>query len=373
MMKQLGSKEGLSTWMLAALLLVISVGSLFIGAIEIDPGTLLGGGENLEFKIFLLGRIPRLLAILCTGAGMSVAGLIMQQLCMNKFVSPTTGATIQSAQFGIALSMIFAPAMGLGMRTLFAFALAVTGTLLFVFFVQRIQVKDVVLVPLVGIMFGNIIGGVTSFLAYRWEITQQLSTYFSGSFALILKGNYELVYLVLPLVILAFFYANHFNIVGMGQEFSKNLGVNYKFVLVLGLTIASVITASVIVIVGQISYIGLIVPNLVSLLKGDKIRGTLIDTALSGALFVLVCDMIARVVIAPYEIPMELVVGIVGSVVFAGMLFYRLRYGRRAICLRRCKRTGPLCGAQCGKRCQGQCEDQVCCENKAGREETVNG
>lgn len=319
------------TIILICLLGVLSVISLFMGAIDIDAASLLAGGNEMELKIFLLGRVPRLLAILCTGVGMSVAGLIMQQLCMNKFVSPTTGATIQSAQFGIALAMTFFPTMGLWVRTVFAFALAVAGTLLFVFFVQRIKVKDTVLVPLIGIMFGNIIGGVTSFISYQAEITQQLSTYFSGSFSLIIRGNYELVYLVLPLVVIAFIYATHFNIVGMGQEFSKNLGVNYNFILILGLSIAAVITASVIVIVGQISYIGLIIPNIVALFKGDKIRGTLIDTALFGALFVLVCDMIARTVIAPYEIPIELVVGIVGSVIFIIMLFYKLKNGKKAI------------------------------------------
>ena len=186
------------------LLIILSIGSLFIGAIDIDPGTLISGKDPMALRIFLSGRIPRLLAILCTGVGMSVSGLIMQQLCRNKFVSPTTGATIQSAQLGIVLSMVFVPAMGLGMRTIFAFVMAIAGTLLFVFFVQRIKVKDAVLVPLIGIMFGNIIGGCTNFLAYQWEVTQQLSTYFSGSFALILKGNYELVYLVFPLVIIAF-------------------------------------------------------------------------------------------------------------------------------------------------------------------------
>lgn len=331
MIKKMCSRSWFSTVILAVLLVIFSILSLFVGAIDIDINTLLSGGEGIELKIFLLGRIPRLLAILCTGVGMSVAGLIMQQLCMNKFVSPTTGATIQSAQFGIALSMVFLPTMGLGMRTIFAFVLAIAGTLAFVFFIQRIKVKDAVLVPLVGIMFGNIIGGITNFVAYQAEITQQLSTYFSGSFALILKGNYELVYLVLPLVVIAFIYANHFNIVGMGQDFSKNLGVNYNFILILGLSISAVITASVIVIVGQISYIGLIVPNLVTLFKGDKIRGTLFDTALFGALFVLICDIIARALIRPYEIPIELVAGIIGSIIFIIMLFYKLKHGKKAI------------------------------------------
>lgn len=317
--------------MLLCIIVATSFISLFVGATEINIATLLDGGDTMALKIFLLARVPRLLAILCTGVGMSVAGLIMQQLCMNKFVSPTTGATIQSAQFGIALAMIFFPTMGLGIRTVFAFAMAIAGTLMFVFFVQSIKVKDTVLVPLVGIMFGNIIGGVTNFLAFQSEINQQLSTYFSGSFSLIIQGNYELVYFVVPLVIVAFIYANHFNIVGMGQEFSKNLGVNYNLILIMGLSIAAVITASVIVVVGQISYIGLIIPNIVAIFKGDKIRGTLVDTALFGALFVLICDMIARTIIMPYEIPIELVVGIVGSVIFIIMLFYKLKHGKKAI------------------------------------------
>lgn len=310
-------KKQFSTILLGTLLLVLSVLSLLIGAMEIDP------------KILLLSRIPRLLAILCTGIGMSVAGLIMQQLCMNKFVSPSTGATIQSAQFGILLSLVFFPAVGLWGRVLLSFGMAILGTWSFIWFIQRIQFKNTVLVPLVGIMFGNVLGGIISFIAYKYEVTQQLSTYFVGSFSLIIKGNYELVWLVVPLVILAFVFANYFNIVGIGKDFSQNLGVNYKLVLFLGLTIASMITASVITVVGQISYIGLIVPNIVAMFKGDKIKGTLVDTALLGALFVLISDMIARSVIMPYELPIELIAGIIGSVLFIGMLMYKLNRGRR--------------------------------------------
>lgn len=133
------------------------------------------------------------------------------------------------------------------------------------------------------------------------------------------------------LVILAFIFANHFNIVGMGKDFSKNLGVPYNLVLFAGLTIAAMITASIIVVVGSISYIGLIVPNVVAMFKGDKIRGTLVDTALFGALFVLVCDIIGRVIIMPYELPIELIVGILGSLIFVALLIYRLKHGRKIV------------------------------------------
>ena len=291
----------------------------------------LAAGDLKQLEILLVSRLPRLLAILCTGVGMSVAGLIMQQLCMNKFVSPTTGATISSAQFGILLALLFLPGSTLWGRAVFAFVTATLGTWIFVWFIQRIQFKDVVMVPLVGIMFGNVVGGITNYLSYKYEMTQALSSWTVGHFSLVLRGRYEIVYLVVPLVVLAFIFANHFNIVGMGKDFSKNLGVHYNLVLFMGLTIAAMITASVIVVVGSISYIGLIVPNVVAMFKGDKIRGTLIDTALFGAIFVLVCDMLGRVLIYPYELPIELIVGILGSILFIGLLFYRLKHGRKAL------------------------------------------
>lgn len=324
-------KKYRSTVFLGTVLIILSVCSLFLGVTDVNLSTLFSDDAGMELKIFLLARIPRLLAILCTGVGMSVSGLIMQQLCMNKFVSPSTGATIQSAQFGILLSLVCLPSLGLWGRVLLAFAMAILGTWIFIWFIQRIQFKNTVMVPLIGIMFGNVLGGITSFIAYKYEVTQQLSTYFVGSFALTIKGNYELVWLAVPLVILAFIFANYFNIVGMGKDFSQNLGINYKIVLFLGLSIASVITASVVTVVGQISYIGLIIPNAVVMFKGDKIKGTLIDTALTGALFVLVCDMVARSVIRPYELPIELIVGIIGSFLFIGMLIYKMNHGKKSI------------------------------------------
>ena len=319
-----------STIVLSVLLLVLSCCSLFVGVIDLTPAELLAGNFE-QMEVFLISRLPRLLAILCTGIGMSVAGLIMQQLCSNKFVSPATGATISSAQFGILLALLFMPASTLWSRAIFAFATAILGTWIFVWFIQRIQFKDVVMVPLVGIMFGNVIGGITNYLAYKYEMTQALSSWLVGHFSLVLKGRYEIVWLTVPLVVLAFLFANHFNIVGLGKDFSKNLGVPYNLVLFSGLTIAAMITASIVVVVGSISYIGLIVPNVVAMYKGDKIRGTLVDTALFGAIFVLVCDMIGRIVIAPYELPIELIVGILGSLIFIALLFYRLKHGRKAI------------------------------------------
>ena len=323
------------TVLLIILLCILSFISLFIGVTDIRIQDILGG-DTKQLQMLFISRLPRLLAILCTGVGMSVAGLLMQKLCMNKFVSPTTGATISSAQLGILIALLFFPASTLWERTFFAFLAAMVGTWIFVYFIQKIQFKDVIMVPLVGIMFGNIIGGITNYLAYRYEMTQAnqaLSSWLVGHFSLVIRGRYEIVFFIVPLVFLAFIYANHFNIVGMGKNFSKNLGINYNFVMFGGLSIAAMITASIVVIVGSISYIGLIVPNLVAMIKGDKIRGTLIDTAVFGALFVLICDMFGRVIIYPYELPIELIIGVLGSLIFIGLLFYRLRNGNKSISL----------------------------------------
>ena len=324
------------------MLLILSAVSLFVGVIDIDVQSLISGDSEKWF-IFLASRLPRLLAILCTGMGMSVAGLIMQQLCMNKFVSPTTGTTISSAKLGILIAPVFMPASTLWSRALFSFLFALLGTWIFVWFIQRIQFKDTIMVPLIGIMMSNIIGGVTNFVAYRYDMNQALSAWEVGHFSAVLRGRYEIVYLVVPLLVLAFIFSNHFNIVGMGKDFASNLGVHYKSVLFMGLTIAAAITASIVVVVGSVSYIGLIIPNIIAMFKGDKIRGSLIDTALAGALYVLVCDVIARMVIHPYELPIALISGIIGSVLFIGLLFRKLKHGRKAI------RLGSASDAPCGQ------------------------
>lgn len=301
--------------------------SLFTGVIQLDLKSLIAHDFD-QLHILIVSRLPRLLAVVCTGAGMSAAGLIMQQLCANKFVSPSTGATLVSAQLGILLAMIFLPASTLLQKTAFAFVSAIVGTLLFVLMMQKVKFKEVIMVPLLGIMFGNIIGGVTDFLAYKYDMVQAMSSWLVGDFSLVLKGRYEIVFLVVPLIILAFVYANHFNIIGMGENFSKNLGVHYRWMLILGLSIAALISASVVVTVGSIPYIGLIVPNLIAIYKGDRLRGSLLDTCLFGASFVLFCDILGRIINAPYEIPVNLTVGVLGSLLFIFMIFRRLGYSK---------------------------------------------
>lgn len=303
-------------------LIVLSYISLFLGAKDITLIDIFTKDQD-KLMVFMISRVPRLISILVAGMGMSIAGLIMQQISKNKFVSPTTGATIDAAQFGIVVCMLFMPKASMFSKTIVAFIFSLIGTFMFMKILGKIQFKNVIFVPLVGIMFGNIIGSMTDFIAYKYNLTQNVGAWMQGDFSMILKGNYEILYITIPMIIIAYAYANRFTIAGMGEDFATNLGLNYKKVVNLGLVIVALVTVCVVVTAGSIPYIGLIVPNIVSLYRGDNIKENIWHTGLFGAVFVLACDIFGRLVIYPYEITIGLTVGVMGSIIFLYLLLRR--------------------------------------------------
>ncbi|TWT04204.1 ABC transporter permease [Planococcus sp. CPCC 101016] len=306
-------------------LIILSIVSLFVGVSSISIIDLLDF-QSEETQIFLISRLPRLVAILLAGAGMSMAGLIMQQLSRNKFVSPTTAGTLDATRLGILVSMLlFANASMLEKMTV-AFAFALAGTFLFMQILNRIKFKDAIFIPLVGLMFGNILSSITTFFAYRADVIQNMSAWLQGDFSMVMKGSYELLYISVPVFIIAYLYANRFTVAGMGEDFSKNLGMKYRSVVNIGLVLVALITATVVLTVGVIPFLGLIIPNIVSIFKGDHLQKTLPHTAMLGAIFLLVCDILGRVLIYPYEISISLMVGVIGSFIFLFLLFRRKAY-----------------------------------------------
>ena len=303
----------------------LSLVSIFLGAKNINIVDILSGNKY-AIHLMIVSRFPRLLSILMAGSAMSICGLIMQQISQNKFVSPTTGATIDSAQLGIVIAMVLIPGATTMQKAMVSFVFALAGTLIFMTFLRNLKVKNVIFVPLVGIMFGNIIGSITTYIGYEFEIMQNVGSWMQGNFSMILKGNYELLYLAIPLMILAFIFAHKFTVAGMGEDFATNLGLDYKKIVNLGLVIVSIVTVCVVITAGEIPYIGLIVPNIVSLYKGDNVHENIWDTALFGSIFVLVCDIAARVIIYPYELSVGLTVGVIGSAIFLYLIFRRKSY-----------------------------------------------
>lgn len=312
-------------YVLLALLTILTVCSLFIGVSSVHITALFHLNEN-QLNVLFASRIPRTVSILIAGSTLALAGLIMQQMMQNKFVSPTTAGTMEWAKLGILISLIFFPTEHILLKLLFAVLLSVAGTFLFVQMVHRIRFKDVIFVPLIGIMLGGIVSSFTTFIALKTNAVQSLGNWMTGNFAVITSGRYEVLYLSIPLLILTYVFANQFTIAGMGRDFSKNLGVNYDVIMNIGLFITATITALVVVTVGTLPFLGLIVPNVVSMFKGDHLKNALPHTAMLGAMFVMFSDIVGRVVVYPYEINIGLTIGIFGTVIFILMLMKGRRH-----------------------------------------------
>lgn len=310
---------------LASLLILLSIASLFIGAQRISFAELLQfGGEAWE--LIWISRIPRLVSILIAGASMSIVGLIMQQLTRNKFVSPTTAGTLDSASFGIMVSLLVFTSAGPLVKIAVAFVFSLAGTFIFMKILDRVRYKDTIFIPLVGLMFGGIVESATTFFAYKYNLIQSMSAWLNGDFSMIMQGRYEMLYISVPMVIVAYVFANKFTVAGMGEEFSVNLGLNYRQVVNVGLVLAALVTSVIVLTVGSIPFLGLIIPNLVTMYRGDNLKENLPHTALLGAVFVLSCDILGRVIIYPYEVPIGLTVGVIGSGIFLYLLMRRRTY-----------------------------------------------
>ncbi|GJI60668.1 ABC transporter permease [Bacillus altitudinis] len=312
-------------YQLSLLFVCLACASLFVGVQDLSLLQLFHLSDE-QMNTLFSSRIPRLMGIVLAGMSLSLCGFIMQSMTRNKFVSPTTAGTMDWAKLGILTAMlVFTQASPL-MKMAIAFLFTLAGNLLFLKILRHIKVNDTIYVPLVGLMFGGIVSSISTFIAYKYDLIQNVSAWLQGDFSLIVQGRYELLYVSVPLLIIAYLYADRFTVAGMGESFAVNLGLTYKRVMAVGLVIVSMITSVTILTVGMLPFLGLIIPNIVSIYRGDHLKKSLPHTALLGAIFVLICDVLGRVIIYPYEISVGLMVGIIGSAIFLYMLLRRKRY-----------------------------------------------
>jgi iron complex transport system permease protein len=302
-------------------LIALVVVSLFVGVADVTPAALLTQGADGEAaRLLVVSRLPRTLALVLAGAATAIAGLLMQMLVRNKFVEPSTTGVTESATLGLLVVLIVAPGLPLLAKMSVAAVFAVAGTALFLTVLRAVPARQTALVPLVGIMLGGVIGAVTTFFAYRLDLLQALGAWTQGDFSGVLRGRYELLWLAGILTAVAWFAADRFTVAGLGADVATNLGLNHRRVLWLGLVIISVTSAVVVVTAGTVPFLGLVVPNIVSLWMGDHLRRSIPWVALLGSSFLVLCDIAGRLIRYPYEVPLGVVVGVVGAVLFLWLL-----------------------------------------------------
>ncbi|QIK72563.1 iron chelate uptake ABC transporter family permease subunit [Propioniciclava coleopterorum] len=314
---------GLLDWRLligVAVVGVLLVASLFVGVYDIV------GAED-GWQMFFITRVPRTIALVLAGAAMAMSGLVMQLLTQNRFVEPTTTGTTEWAGLGLLATMIVFPNPPLLVRMVGAVIFAFIGTMIFFAFLRRVTLRSSLIVPIVGIMLGAVVGSVSTFVALQTNSLQNLGVWFAGSFISVIEGQYEVLWVVVLIVIAIFVVADRLTVAGLGEDIATNVGLNYNRIVLLGTGLIAIATGVVTVVVGNLPFLGLIVPNIVSMIRGDDLRSNLPWVALLGVGIVTACDIISRVIIMPFEVPVSLILGIVGAAVFIALLLRQRRAG----------------------------------------------
>lgn len=287
--------------------------SLVVGVYDI-------GGEEFGTDMFWITRVPRTLALLLAGAAMATSGLVMQMLTQNRFVDATTSGTTEWASLGLLLTALLLPTAGLVPKMIIASVFSFIGAMTFMLILRRVVIRTTLIVPLIGIMLGAVVSALTTFLAVQFNLLQMLGTWFMGSFTSVVRGRYEVLWVVAIVTLLVFVMADRITVAGLGKDVATSVGVRYEAILVGGTALVAVAAGVTTVVVGALPLLGLVVPNMVSLLRGDHVRGNLPWVCLGGVALVTVCDLIGRLVIMPFEVPVSMVLGLVGAVVFIALL-----------------------------------------------------
>lgn len=309
----------------ACIFLVLFVASLFIGVdSRVTLANLLSFDKD-AWNLFLLSRLPRTIVIILVATSISIVGMIMHALGRNKFISPSTAGTTDAAMLGILVGYLLMPNQSNIVKFVFAFVFAMLATLVFITVVNKIKFKNAIYVPLIGMMFGGVIGAIATLIAQRFQILQVMTSIGVGSFAHISVINAQLLILLVPALIIAIIFAQKFNIIALGVDFAKNLGVNYMLVMVVGLIVVSTVSASSFIVVGPLPFLGLVVPNLISIYYGDNMKKNFFDVALFGSSFVLLNDIVSRLLRFPGETPISFTIGISGAVIFFYLIFRKVK------------------------------------------------
>ncbi len=310
------SRQPVLTWQLGVG--VLAVVALLIGSLMVGEYSILDNQDG--WTMFFTTRVPRTIALILAGAAMAMSGLVMQLLTQNRFVEPTTTGTTEWAGLGLLFSLIVLPHSSVLVKMVIAVVFAFAGTMVFFAFLRRVTLRSSLIVPIIGIMLGAVVSAVSSYVALTTDTLQQLGIWFMGSFTSVYEGQYEVLWVVLLVLVAVYFYADKLTVAGLGEDIATNIGLNYQRMILIGTGLIAVATGVVTVVVGALPFLGLIVPNVVSMLRGDDLRSNLPWVCLLGIAIVTVCDLLGRIIIAPFEMPVSVILGVVGAAVFVVLI-----------------------------------------------------
>ncbi|MDD3621216.1 MAG: iron ABC transporter permease [Methanofollis sp.] len=335
------------------LILSISVGAVWIPPAEVATALVSGliervsGLLNLSFPNPFAGqvtqmndsiiwniRLPQALAGIAAGLGLSVAGVAMQSILRNPLGSPYTLGISNAAAFGAAFAVMI---LGAGtmqstgtsvnisnpyITTISAFAFALLATFV-ILGISKIRRASPEVMVLAGVALGSLFTAGTMFLQYFADDTQLAAMVF-WTFGDLGRASWnELPIIAIPVILAAvYFYFNswNYNAIDAGDETAKGLGVNVERIRLVGMLLASMVTAIVVAFLGVIGFVGLVCPHMVRRVIGDDHRFLIPGSCVAGAVLLLAADTVARVMLAPHILPVAILTAFMGAPVFLYLL-----------------------------------------------------
>ncbi|CEM61114.1 ABC transporter permease [Treponema phagedenis] len=299
-------------------IIALGVASLFTGVYDIH-------GQKDGWQMFFITRVPRTISLMLTGAAMAMSGIVMQLLTQNKFVEPTTTGTIEWAGLGLIFVYVTIPGPTLMQRMTGAIIFSFVGTMIFFLFLRKVRLRSSLIVPIIGIMLGAVVSALSTFIGLVFSMTQSLEVWFAGSFASVQRGRYEYLWIIIAITVVVFIFADRLTVAGLGEDIATNLGLNYNRIILFGTVLISLAVGIVAAVIGHLPFLGLVVPNIVSMFRGDDLRSNLPWVCVLGMGTITLCDIIARTIIMPFEVPVSLILGTIGAAVFIGLLLKQRR------------------------------------------------
>ncbi len=315
---------------LAGLLVLLAVSiviSLSSGEVKISLWhlpELLANKESIEFTVLTKIRIPRLLLAISVGGALSLSGAILQGIYRNPLVEPYTLGISGGAALGVAIAIVFGfQVASYAILPLFGF----TGAIITLFLVYFLSVKkgglSINSMLLIGVMVSFVASSAMMFLMSisTKDNLQSIIFWVMGSLD---ESNMLLIriafYSSISGLIFTYFFAQTLNALRLGEVKAKHLGINTKLAVRLLFFVASILTGISVSVAGVIGFVGLVIPHLVRLIIGNDYRIIIGSSFIGGAIFLILSDTVARTIISPNELPIGVITGFVGGLVFIVVL-----------------------------------------------------
>lgn len=317
---------------LCALVLTAAALSLWIGPVRLSAAqvasALLGrDGASTAARIVLYTRLPRTCAAMLAGAALAVSGVVIQTVLDNPLASPGMMGVNASAGLAVALTCAVSPLAQRYMPAV-AFAGALIGALMMLTLSQGAGASRMTVV-LAGVAISHLFSaGIDAVVTFVPDALQGVTDFRIGGFTgVTMERLTPAAGVIFPALLLVLSMAQQMDILSLGGDTAQSLGINVRLVRFALLALAAALAGAAVSFSGLLSFVGLIVPHILRRLVGEDSLPLLVGSALGGAFFVTLCDLLSRVLFAPFELPVGIVLAFTGAPFFLGLLF-RQRRGR---------------------------------------------